>query len=97
MIQIYAVDTEQGENVMLPVFVMTDGKIYRTVNHPQGWAAHPDYEMKTDGCLYRTNYHPQGAGQQPDFKFGPDQLIYRTRHHPDGRHGEPVFAVYEGY
>jgi len=97
MIQIYAVGAEQGDNGMEPVYVMTDGKVYRTVNHPQGWSQHPDYEMQTDGCLYRTQYHNRGAGRRPDYEFGPDQLIYRTPHHPDGRRDQPVFAVYEGY
>ena len=95
MIQIYAVGCDQSQNGMAPIYVITDGKLYRTVNHSQGWSADPDYEMRIDGRLYRTPHHPQGEGAQPDYEFRQDQLIYRTRHHPDGSLDQPEFAVYD--
>jgi len=96
MLEIYEVSETQGKNGLVPVYVITDGKLYRTINHRQGWSADPDYEMRPDGRLYRTRYHPRGAGDLPDYKFGNDQLIYRTNHHPDGKLDQPVFAIYDG-
>lgn len=96
MLEIYEVSETQGKNGLVPVYVITNGKLYRTINHRQGWSADPDYEMRPDGRLYRTRHHPQGAGDLPDYKFGNDQLIYRTSHHPDGKLDQPVFVLYDG-
>ena len=95
MAQVYAVDEAKGRDGAAPVYVITDGKLYRTVNHRQGWAADPDYEMRHDGRLYRTRHHPQGEGGQPDYEFRQDQLIYRTAHHPDGAMAQPEFVIYD--
>jgi len=95
MVQLYAVGADQAQNGMEPIYVIADGKLYRTVNHNQGWSADPDYEMHADGCLYRTRHHPRGTSGKPDYEFRQDRLIYRTRHHPDGDLDQPVFAVYD--
>jgi len=95
MIKVYAISDTEGHDGQAPVYVITDGKLFRTVNHRQGWSADPDYEMRSDGRLYRTGYHLQGPGSLPDYEFRQDQMIYRTHHHPDGRLDQPVFVVYD--
>ena len=95
MVQVYAVNENQGKNGLNPVYMISDGKLYRTVNHRLGWSEHPDYELHGDGHLYRTCHHAMGAGVLPDYEFKQDQLIYRTRNHPEGWTDQPVFAVYD--
>ncbi len=95
MVQVYAVNENLGKNGLIPVYLITDGKLYRTVNHRRGWSVRPDYELRGDGCLYRTRHHPAGASGLPDYEFRQDQMVYRTRNHPDGWTDQPVFAVYD--
>jgi hypothetical protein len=95
MVQVYAVSEDLGKNGLAPVYMVTDGKLYRTVNHYRGWSAQPDYELRGDGRLYRTRHHFRGEGALPDYEFRQDQLIYRTRNHPEGWTDQPVFAVYD--
>jgi hypothetical protein len=95
MIKVYAISDGEGIDGQTPVYVITDGKLFRTVNHLLGWSEVPDYEMRSDGRLYRTEYHRQGKGSLPDYEFRKDQMIYRTNDHPDGRMDQPVFVVYD--
>ena len=95
MIQIYAVGEDQAKDGKGPIYVVSDGKLYRTVNHIQGWSAEPDYEMRDDGRLYRTGHHTRGESGKPDYEFRQGQLIYRTRHHPQGSLEQPAFVVYD--
>jgi hypothetical protein len=95
MIKVYAISDGEGIDGQTPVYVITDGKLFRTVNHLLGWSEVPDYEMRSDGRLYRTEYHRQGKGSLPDYEFRKDQMIYRTNYHPDGRMDQPVFVVYD--
>ena len=95
MIKVYAINDGEGTDGQTPVYVITDGKLFRTVNHLQGWSEAPDYQMRSDGCLHRTKYHRQGKGSLPDYEFRNDQMIYRTKHHPAGRMDQPVFVVYD--
>ncbi len=76
-----------------PVYLLRDGKLYRTTFHPGGWSEHPDYEMKNDGKLYRTEHHSLGSGKGSDYKFGGDKKIYRTRCHPDGAPDTADFEI----
>ncbi len=93
--KVYAIDKTGQNDDMLPVFVITDGRLYRTVNHREGWAADPDYEMHPDGRFYRTRHHRNGPGSKPDYEFRQDQLLYRTPFHPDGQIDRPEFAIYD--
>jgi hypothetical protein len=76
-----------------PVFVIYDGRLYRTVNHPLGWAEKPDYEIRDDGRIYRTGHHRLGAGKTPDYEFHEDGCLYRSAHHPDGTSPQPTYAL----
>lgn len=76
-----------------PVYVLTDGKVFRTAFHPNGWSDKPDYDLGQDGLFYRTAYHPDGIGQLPDYEFGKDRKLYRTSTHPQGRIEGPEFEI----
>ena len=95
MIKVYAISDEEGIGGQAPVYVITDGKLFLTVNHRQGWSAVPDYEMRSDGRLYRTRHHRRGKGSLPDYEFRKDQMLYRTKDHPAGGLDQPVFVVYD--
>ena len=77
----------------VPMFVIYDGSLYRTVNHPLGWADLPDYEIRNDGRIYRTGHHRLGAGETPDYEFHEDGCVYRTPSHPEGSSTLPAFAL----
>ncbi len=76
-----------------PVYTMTCGRLFRTINHSLGWSERPDYVLATDGKLYRTEYHAHGNGDLPDYEFRGDGKLYRTENHPDGLQVEPEFAI----
>jgi len=95
MIKVYAISEKDGVDGRVPVYVISDGKLFRTVNHLQGWSEVPDYELRSDGRFYRTRHHCRGKGSLPDYEFRRDQMIYRTENHPDGRVDQPVFVVYD--
>jgi len=76
-----------------PVYTMTNGRLFRTVNHSLGWSEHPDYILAADGKLYRTEYHADGNGELPDYEFRGDRKLYRTGSHPDGLQIEPEFEI----
>ena len=76
-----------------PVFVLQDGKLYRTIYHPAGWSDRADYELKPDGMIYRTHHHQMGSSNLPDYKIGTDKKLYRTRHHPKGGSNDAEFEL----
>ena len=76
-----------------PIYVIYDGGLYRTVNHPLGWTDQPDYEIRSDGRIYRTGHHGLGAGDAPDYEFGNDGCVYRSASHPEGALTAPTFAL----
>ncbi len=76
-----------------PVYILKEGKLYRTAFHQKGWAEQPDYDFGNDGKFYRTEFHEQGFGKLPDYEFGKDGKIYRTENHPAGGSDTPDFFV----
>ena len=76
-----------------PVYVIEDGRLYRTVFHPLGWTDLPDYEMKHDGRIYRTGHHRLGAGDAPDYEFRADGCLHRSGTHPEGALPSPEYAL----
>ena len=76
-----------------PVYVLRDGKIFRTAFHPGGWSELPDYNLGQDGRIYRTHHHPNGPGLMPDYVFREDMKLYRTAAHPKGESVFPEFEV----
>ena len=76
-----------------PVYLLRDGKLYRTAFHPEGWSEHPDYRFENDGKFYRTEYHKLGFGLCSDYEFGRDRKIYRTKSHPDGKADMPDYEI----
>ncbi|MFH1983092.1 MAG: hypothetical protein ABIL58_14715 [Pseudomonadota bacterium] len=85
--------TDGRIDVDTPVYVIDDGKLYRTVYHPLGWTDLPDYEMKNDGRIYRTGHHCLGFSETPDFEFRKDGCLYRSASHPDGASSGPDYAL----
>ncbi len=78
-----------------PVFIIQDGKVFRTVYHPAGWSSLADYELKADGKIYRTPNHGLGPGASPDYEFRGDKKLYRTESHPDGPHDLPEYELFD--
>jgi hypothetical protein len=85
------VSSEDG----LPVYVLDDGKLRRTIHHALGWSELPDYELRENGKIYRTDHHLQGAGVDPDYEFRRDGCMYRTDTHPGGQQVHPEFRIAE--
>ena len=76
-----------------PVYVMKDGKLFRTAFHPDGWSDLPDYNLGNDGRVYRTENHPDGSHDLPDYEFRHDMKLYRTSSHPGGKLKTPEFKI----
>ncbi len=76
-----------------PVYILKDGKFFRTAFHPSGWSDMPDYDLGNDGLIYRTVNHPDGFGDLPDYEFGRDKKLYRTHNHPKGTRETPEYEV----
>lgn len=87
-----AAKDEKG-NDHTPVYILVDGKFFRTAFHPRGWSELPEYDLRTDGRIYRTKNHPKGMGESPDYEFGRDMKLYRTPQHPEGQMQAPEFEV----
>ena len=77
----------------MPVYIVKDGRFFRTAYHPQGWSQTPDYRLGSDGRIYRTKNHPEGSSDQPDYEFGRDSKLYRTISHPKGLSDLPEFKI----
>lgn len=76
-----------------PVYILKDGKFFRTAFHSDGWSDQPDYLLGSDGRIYRTKNHPNGLGEMPDYEFGKDKKLYRTPDHPEGKLKTPEFEI----
>ena len=66
-----------------PDYVITDGRFYRTVNHPSGWSDMADYEIRRDGKIYALGDADRDSRQAPVYEFR-EIMLYRTEAHPDG-------------
>jgi hypothetical protein len=75
-----------------PVYVIQDGKLYRTVDHELGWSESPDYELRSDGLFFRTIHHTLETSDTPDFRLQEKGCLYHTDYHPKGA---SMFPVYE--
>ena len=91
--KLYQVRNKEGGRGDAPVYVIRDGKFYRTVHHPSGWSETPDYEIGTDGKVYRTAHNQMGPAEAPDYEFRKDQHLYRTRFHPAGAETAPEYLL----
>lgn len=76
-----------------PVYVLKDGKLFRTIFHPNGWSDNPDYELGNDGKFYRTEYHELGINLKPDYEFGKEKKICRTLNHPNKDINIPEYEI----
>lgn len=80
-----------------PLYIIRDGKLFRTVFHPAGWSEAPEYELREDGQIYRTSHHELGKSEIPDYVIGQDLGIYRSSGHPEnGYAGSPDFILLDG-
>ncbi len=91
--KIYMVGSEKSGDHDCPVYTITDGWLFRTVNHPMGWSEFPDYEFGNDGKIYRTKNHPRGESESPDYEFRGNRRLYRTANHEDGSSEIPEFEI----
>ena len=82
-----------ASNFEYPVYVIKEGKLFRTAFHPDGWSENPDYEFGQDGKFYRTEHHRLGSHPEPDYMFGKERKIYRTATHPDGGTPDPEYEI----
>ncbi len=94
-LKIFRLSGKMIEKNDFPVYTVSDGKLFRTVEHPLGWSEQPDYSFENDGKLYRTKSHPQGSSNLPDYEFRNNRKIYRTESHPDGPGDEPEFVIHD--
>ena len=92
--KIYHVGGGSKGHEEFPVFVIQDGKLYRTIHHRLGWSQVPDYEIGSDGKVYRTAHNRLGPSAEPDYEFrNVGQYLYPTRFHPEGERKEPRFIL----
>lgn len=66
------------------VYVVYDGKLFRTVAHPEGWAEQAEYELGRDGKIYRCADGSVGLQDAPVYEFRGDGRLYRAAGHPQG-------------
>ena len=92
MLKLFKLTGEQS-TADTPVYMLKDGKLYRTVYHQDGWSDRPDYDLGNDGKIYRTENHPHGLGEEPDYEFGKDKRLYRTDNHPEGASLKPDYEL----
>ena len=92
-LKIFKVSTPTLLNNKEPLYLIQEGKFFRTVFHPNGHSEQPDYDLGNDGRIYRTENHPQGFGRLPDYEFGSDRKLYRTPNHPDGEKKTPEYEI----
>lgn len=92
-LKIFRVSTPTSLNNREPIYLVREGKFFRTVFHALGYSDQPDYDLGNDGRVYRTENHPQGFGRLPDYEFGRDMKLYRTPNHPDGEKTTPEFEM----
>jgi hypothetical protein len=83
MLKLFATPNHPAWQRSEPVYVIRDGRFFRTVYHPAGWSDVPDYELRADGSIHRTPHHKLGASDTPDYVIGKDQGLYRAASHPD--------------
>ena len=82
---------ESGEAVA-PVYVIRDGRFYRTINHPAGWSDAAEYEIRRDGKVYLLNEEDGTTDQTAVYEFK-DIMLYRTEAHPDGAKTQPDYYI----
>jgi hypothetical protein len=92
-INVYPMDFCREKRPEKPVYVIEDGRLYRTVDHELGRSEDADYVLQADGMIYRTRHHPLGASDIPDFRMHPKGGVYRTLHHPNGPSMLPVYEI----
>ena len=95
MLKLLTTDHNPLGKIPEPVFIIQDGKVFRTIYHPTGWSSLADYELKNDGKIYRTPHHDRGPGNSPDYEFRGDKKLYRTESHPDGPQDWPEFELFD--
>jgi hypothetical protein len=77
-----------------PDYVIRDGRLYRTVNHPDGWSDAADYEIRSDGKIYALGSGGDAASQAPVYEFR-EIMLYRTQDHPDGAGTNPDYYIFD--
>ena len=77
-LKVFSTRTQVSGEPEKPVYLIQDGRFFRTINHEQGWSENPDYELKSDGLVYRTEFHPMGTSKTGVYRFGKDGLLYST-------------------
>ena len=77
----------------LPVYVIRDGKFFRTIHHPNGWSENPDFELKPDGKIYAGIEAANIENNVPYYEFRNDKKIYRADSHPDGPCEKPEYEI----
>ena len=77
-----------------PDYVIRDGRLYRTVNHPAGWSDSADYEIRIDGKIYALGEGGNPGAQAPVYEFR-EIMLYRTASHPDGPAERPDYYIFD--
>jgi hypothetical protein len=77
-----------------PDYVIRDGRLYRTVNHPAGWSDAADYEIRSDGKIYALGEIGCAGAQAPVYEFR-EIMLYRTASHPDGPGERPDYYIFD--
>ena len=77
-LKVFRAKTQPTTQSDAPVYLIQDGRFFRTIDHEQGWSEKPDYELKPDGLVYRTEFHPMGISKAGVYRFGKDGMLYPT-------------------
>ncbi len=77
-----------------PDYVIRDGRLYRTVNHPAGWSDVADYEIRNDGKIYATAEKGEATIREAVYEFR-EIMLYRTKAHPDGPRAQPDYYIFD--
>ena len=77
-----------------PDYVIRDGRLYQTVNHPAGWSDVAEYEIRSDGKIYALGESGGAGAQAPVYEFR-EIMLYRTASHPDGPGTCPDYYIFD--
>ena len=86
--------TQESGEADAPVYVIRDGRFYRTINHPAGWSDAAEYEIRSDGKVYRVEEEGNISGQTAVYEFR-EIMLYRTPAHPKGACERPDYYIYD--
>ena len=76
-----------------PVYLIKDGRSFRTPAHPSDWSDLPDYYLGDDGKVYLETGSSSVSAAGPVYEFRGGGMLFCSADHPDGPADEPEFQL----